>query len=199
MLFRDFYKHLETLEGPFVRFEQLRAIVNGHHPGIGRVDVIYIQHQEPNRQAFYRLAGGERTSPYDEEFTVAEIVCCEELRQHPLERRYACTKELMHVFDTDEQRADSREKFIKLMREIQNKPMIQHESPMFRSELDTRWMAAIALCPQHLREPFVQPYKTKEIADFDIAEIFRIPEWVVPFVMDDYYDIAFHALVENGK
>ena len=195
MLFRDFYHHVAKFDAQFVRFESLRHIVNAFHPGIGRVDVIYIQHQEPNRQAFYRLADNDRSSPHDEEFAVAEIVCCEDLRQHPLERRYACTKELMHVFDSAEQRADSREKFITLMREIQNKPMLRHESPMFRSELDTRWMAAIALCPRHLREPYVEPYKSKNIADFDIAEIFRIPEWVAPFVMDDYYDTAFADLV----
>lgn len=198
MNFREFYKRIEDVDGPFVRFEQLRAIVNAHHRAIGRVDVIFVQHHEPNRQAFYRLADMERSSPHEEEFTVAEIVCCEGLRDHPRERRYACTKELMHVFDTDEQAASSRERFITLMREIQNKPMPQHESPMFRSELDTRWMAAIALCPRHLREPYVGPYKGKELADFDIAEIFRIPEWVVPFIMDDYYDRAFAALVDHS-
>ncbi|WP_125953944.1 hypothetical protein [Novosphingobium sp. MD-1] len=195
MRFRDFYNHVSGLDGPFVRFEDLRRIVNAYHQGIGRVDVIFVQHPEPNRQAFYRLADNERSSPHDEEFSIAEIVCCDGLREHPRERRYACTKELMHVFDTLEQRADSREKFITLMREIQNKPMPQHESPMFRSELDTRWMAAISLCPKHLRDPFVAAYKAKQIADFDIAETFRIPEWVAPFVMDDYYDVAFEALI----
>lgn len=194
MLFRDFYQHLEKIDAPYVRFEALRAIINASHNEIGRVDVIYVQHAEPNRQAFYRLAGSDRSSPYDEEFTVAEIVCCDDLRYHPRERRYACTKELMHVFDTAEQRADSREKFISLMSEIQNRPLPQHESPMFRSELDTRWLAAIALCPRHLRDPYVARYKAKELADFDIAETFRIPEWTVPFVMDDYYEQAFAIL-----
>lgn len=195
MLFSEFYQHVENIEAPYMRFEALRAIINAHHNSIGRVDVIFVQHTEPNRQAFYRLADSDRTSAYEEDFTVAEIICCDGLRDHPRERRYACTKELMHVFDTAEQRADSRDKFISLMREIQNRPMPEHESPMFRSELDTRWMAAIALCPRHLREQYVEPYKAKDIADFDIAEIFRIPEWVSPFVMDDYYNTAFAKLV----
>lgn len=196
MLFREFYNYVKDLKGPYVPFEELRKIVNAHHHGIGRVDVIYVQHPEPNRQAFYRLADNERSSPHEEEFTVAEIVCCDGLKEDLRERRFACTKELMHVFDTGEQRADSREKFITLMREIQNKPMPQHESPMFRSELDTRWMAAIALCPKHLRDLYVDDYKKKNLADFDIAEIFRIPEWVVPFVMDDYYEVAYSSLVD---
>lgn len=195
MQFKDFYQHVANLEAPYVRFEALRDIVNAHHQGVGRVDVIFVQHPEPNGQAFYRLTDSDRTSAYDEDFSVAEIVCCDGLRDHPRERRYACTKELMHVFDSPERSADNREKFIGLMREIQNKPMPQHESQMFRSELDTRWMAAIALCPRHMREPVVVPYKAKDLADFDIAEMFRIPEWVVPFVMDDYYDTAFADLI----
>jgi len=195
MLFRDFYKHIEQIEAPHVRFEALRTIINAHHSEIGRVDVIFVQHGEPNRQAFYRLAGSDRSSPYDDPFNVAEIVCCEGLREHPRERRYACTKELMHVFDTGDQLAGSRDRFIELMREIQNRPMPGDESAMYRSELDTRWMAAIALCPRHLRAEYIEPYQNKALANFDIAETFRIPEWVVPFVMDDYYDAAFTRLV----
>jgi len=195
MNFRDLYKHIEKVEGPYVPFEVLRGVINAHHLGIGKVDVIYIQHTEPNKQAFYRLTDTDRTSAYEEEFTSAEIVCCDELREHPRERRYACTKELMHVFDTTDQRADSREKFITLMREIQNKPMQEDMSPMYKSELDTRWMAAIALCPKHLRDQYVEPYREKALADFNIAEIFRIPEWVAPFVMDEYYETAFNNLL----
>lgn len=195
MNFRDLYKHIEKHEGPFVPFEFMRKVINDHHMGIGRIDVIYVQHTEPNRQAFYRLTDSDRTSAYEDEFTSAEIVCCDELREHPRERRYACTKELMHAFDTGDQRADSREKFIALMREIQNRPMPEDMSAMYKSELDTRWMAAIALCPRHLRDQYVEQYRRKDIADFNIAEIFRIPEWVAPWVMDEYYDRAFANLI----
>lgn len=195
MHFKDLYAHIEKMDGPFIRFEKLREIINAYHHGIGQVDVIYVQHTEPNRQAFYRLTDSDRASSREEEYTNAEIVCCDALQEHPRERRYACTKELMHVFDTDEQRADSREKFIGLMREIQNRPMGDDMSPMYKSELDTRWMAAIALCPRHLRDQHREAYQRKEIENFNIAEIFRIPEWVAPFVMDDYYDTAFDNLM----
>jgi len=195
MLFRDLYNIAEAIERPFVRFEALRAAVNAMHGEIGRVDVIAVHYQEPNHQAFYRLTDNDRSSPYEEEFTVAEIVYCVGLDEHPRERRYALTKELMHVFDTPEQRADTREKFISLMKEIQNRPMPQHESQMFRSELDTRWMAALALCPKKFRDEYLPKFRGQEIASFDIAEIFRIPEWVVPFIMDDYYDVAHETLV----
>lgn len=198
MLFRDLYFIAEASEGSFVPFETLRSAVNDHHAGVGRVEVRLVQFHEPNRQAFYWHADTERTSPYDEEYTVAEIIGCESLKDHPRERRYALTKELMHVFDTTEQVADTREKFIALVTEIQNKPLPQHASQMMQSELDTRWMAALCLCPRNRREEFAAQYPN-DLASFEIAEILRIPEWVVPFIMDEYYDTAFASLVENGK
>lgn len=197
MLFRDLYHIAEAVQKPAIPFETLRAAVNATHADIGRVDVIAVEYPKPNMQAFYRLAGSDRSSPYDEEFTVAEVVYCEELDNHPSERRYALTKELMHVFDKDDQRADSREKFISLMREIQNRPMPQHESAMFKSEIDTRWMAVLVLCPKKFRDQYLEAYKAGKIAAFDIAETFRIPEWVVPFAMDDYYEIAHATLLAN--
>lgn len=198
MLFPDLYHHAEAVEGPFVPFEELRKQVNAHHKMIGRVDVRLVQFDPPNRQAFYWLADNDRDSPYTEEYAVAEIIGCDTLREHPRDRRYALTKELMHVFDTEEQRAGSAERFRALVTEIQNRPLPQHATPMMKSELDTRWMAALCLCPKPRRDAFL-PHYPDALATFEIAEELRIPEWVVPFIMDDYYDTAYTALVENGK
>ena len=198
MLFPELYEIAAEHEGPHVPFELLRQHVNAHHQGVGRVDVRLVQFDRPNRQAFYWLADTERDSPYDDEYTVAEIIGCDTLREHPRERRYALSKELMHVFDTEEQRAGSPEEFRALVTEIQNRPLPQHASPMMKSELDTRWMAALCLCPKHRRDAFLPQYPDK-IASFEIAEELRIPEWVVPFIMDKYYDKAYKALIEDGK
>ncbi|WP_188823935.1 hypothetical protein [Novosphingobium indicum] len=196
MLFRDLYRIAEDSEGPFIRFETLRQAVNAHHTGIGRVDVRLVQFAVPNRQAFYWHADTERTSPYEEEFTVVEIIGCDSLKEHPRERRFALTKELMHVFDTPDQVANTPEKFISLVTEIQNQPLPQHASPMMKSELDTRWMAALCLCPRNRRNAFYDQYPEK-LASFEIAEALRVPEWVVPFIMDGYYDTAYSSLVEG--
>ena len=100
--------------------------------------------------------------------------------------------------DRDKSSLDTREKFVKLLKEIQNKPMPAHASPAFQSEMDTRWMALVMLCPKVLRDRRAASYHKDEIEDFDISEEFRVPEWVVPFVMDDYYDEAFNLLI-NGR
>lgn len=198
MLFPDLYEHAAAYEGPFVPFELLRGKVNAYHKTVGRVDVRLVQFDPPNRQAFYWLADHDRDSAYEEEYSVAEIIGCDTLREHPRDRRYAFTKELMHVFDNEEQRAGTPEEFRELLTEIQNRPLPQHASPMMKSELDTRWMAALCLCPKHRRDALLPRYP-ENLASFEIAEELRIPEWVVPFIMDDYYETAYTSLVENGQ
>ncbi|MDZ4056172.1 MAG: hypothetical protein U1D69_04265 [Polynucleobacter sp.] len=195
MDFREFYEYVNRLEKPPVGFDFLRGLIAAHHREIGRVDLFAVTHPTPTRDAYYRLGDTDRTSPYEEEFAVGEIVYCESLDLDERELRFALTKELMHVFDAVEARTDTREKFEKLLREIQNRPLPADQSLMFKTELDTRWMASIVLCPKRFRDELIDKYRNGEIADFDVAEEFNIPEWVAPFIMDDYYDAAFRSLL----
>lgn len=199
MFFRDLYAAVEKeLDEPPVLFDRLVHLINTRHAGVGEIRVWAVQYPVPIRQAHYRLIGTDRSSAYDEEFELAEIIYCEELDQHPRERRFALTKELMHVFDTADERVDTRDKFIQFVKEVQNQPLASQRSARFNSELDTRWMAAIILCPKHLRDRFLQDYRSQALQPYEIAEAFRVPEWVIPFVMDDYYDQAFELMMAKG-
>lgn len=197
MLFKNLYDFVvDEFRQPPVRFERLRQLINAHHAGVGIIKVHAIKYPEHTHQAHYVMQGYNRTSAYEEEFVEAKICYCEGLDEHPRERRFALTKELMHVFDDEESMTNTREKFIQLMKEIQNKPMPEHRTKTFNTELDSRWMAAIILCPKHLRDQYVDKFRSGDLQPFEIAEMFRIPEWVVPFLMDDYYDTAFDKLVK---
>lgn len=196
MRFRILYEIAEALKGPPIGFDYLRQQIIDHHAEIGRVDVFSVDYPQPNGQAHYRLGETDRTSAYEEEFLVAEIRHCHTLAADQNEYRYSLTKELMHVFDPPNARVDSREKFVQLLRDIQNKPLPEHVSPMFASELDARWMACLVLCPKKFRDVFLADYRAKRIQNVDIAETFLIPEWVVPFIMDDYYETA-HGIFLN--
>lgn len=195
MLFTDLYAFADGHERAFIRFEALRAKVNGEHHGVGRVDVRRVPYSQPTGSAHYILADTDRDSPYEEEYTVAEILYCASLDADETERRYALTKELMHVFDTEEQLANSRERFLQLMRDVQNRPLEKHSSPMYRSEIDTRWMAALVLCPKSLRDPAAASVADGHMVLAEVAEAFRIPEWVAASVIDPYYDTAYQSLV----
>jgi len=197
MRFSDFYQHFSKQERPPVRVQELVDVIKLRHPRVGSVTVFPVDFGKPTGQAHYRMIDMDRTSAYEDEFGDVEISYCVSLDDDPLQRRYALAKELMHVFDSREQLVDSREKFVAFLREIQNKP-ISGPSPAIQSEYDTRWMAVVVLCPKDLRDARLEAYRSGQLEDFDLAEEFRIPEWVVPFVMDDYYEEAF-ALLMNGK
>lgn len=195
MNFTELYRFAEGLDQPPVGFDFLRAKVNAHHKTIGRVDVFAVTFQKPNGQAHFRHAEPDRTSAYEDEFEVAEIRFCEVLQADEVEFRFALTKELMHVFDTPDEVVDTREKFKILIHEIQNSPLPQDASLMYQSDLMTRWMAILVLCPKRFRDMHLDDYRAGRLADFDIAEMFKIPEWTVKWVMDDYYDVVHRRFV----
>jgi hypothetical protein len=198
VLFKDLYRLIEKeVKDPPVRFEQLRSIINHGHSGVGEIKVYAIKYPVPNHQAHYIMTGVDRTSGYDEEFTTAEIRYCEELDKEPKERRFALTKELMHVFDNESEMTNTREKFIRLVSEIQNQPLPEHASSMYNSEIGTKWMALIVLCPKQIRLRYLEDYRQRKIAGFEIAEKLQVPEDVIQYLMDDYYDTVFDTLMKK--
>src|SRR5690606_28370954 len=112
-----------------------------------------------------------------------EIVYCSSLDDDNPERRYALTKELMHAFDSEDEEASDRARFIQLMRDVQNRPLAKHASPMYQSEFDTRWMAALVLCPREARAEFPTGKEATPVVVSEFAARFLIPEWVASFVL----------------
>jgi len=198
MRFRDLYSLVaDSVSKPHVRFGLVRDLVNNHHKGVGEITIRAISYPVPNLQAHYVLLGTDRTSPYGEEFDLAEIRYCDGLDENPHALRFALTKELMHVFDTEEERTSTRQRFIELMREIQNVPLSEHASPRYRSEIATKWMAAIILCPHKIREPILMEYRAGKLSDAEVATLLKVPRSVVPDIMDDYYERAFESLMQK--
>lgn len=195
MNFKNLVDRVNALDSPKVPFKVLRQIINDHHAGIGIVNVRAIEYPTPNMQAFYRLVGEDRTSAYEEPFDEVEICYCSGLDGQPRERRYAWTKELMHVFDADAERVDTKEKFKTLLREIQNRPLPQDASPMYLADMNTRWKAVLVLCPKKFRDDYREKYLAGQMEAYEIAEMFRVPEWIVPFVMDEYYDTVYASFM----
>lgn len=117
---------------------------------------------------------------------------------NPCWQRYVCCKELMHVFDTEAERTDTREKFERLMAELESPPLAKDASEMFLSENRTKWMAVAALCPRPLRDHFIGPYTAGTMSDYEIALALRVPEGCVKTIMSEYYS-NYLAGIENGN
>lgn len=163
--------------------------------GIGwleEVKVYRLSHNPPNRQARYTLFD-DRTSPYDGEYLVADISYCSDLEKQPAELLFALCKELMHVFDDRDTWIDSREKFIKFLKDLQNTPFDAANGAL-NSEHRAKWMALAVLIPKHLRDSVLNEINEGRALRAEVADRLGIPESILENALDDYYDVALTIL-----
>lgn len=117
---------------------------------------------------------------------------------HELNRcwaRYVTCKELMHVFDSPEEVVSGPERFRELMDEVDSPRMGGDISAMYISEFSAMWMALLILCPRGARNEWKARLEAGEVTPYQVALRFRIPEAVVPGLMDDYYERAYQRLI----
>lgn len=165
-------------------------IVTDHHP-IEQVDFWPVD-LDPNISLGHMVLERDRSSAYGEAFTIANIRF--DRRQNRCWSRYICCKELMHVFDDEEERVSTRERFFTLMSQLQAPPRQPDTSPMYASERDAEWMALLVLCPERLRNHWHPRWVAKDVPDYDVALSLRIPEIFIENIMGDYYQVALEAL-----
>lgn len=194
MLFSELYKFANGLTGDFVSVEELKKFIIQKHPEIEKVNFWPVE-LDPNISLGHMIYERERSSPYDAPFKVASIRF--ERKQNRCWARFICCKELMHVFDNAPQSVTSREKFLQLMGELQNRPLEADMSEMFKSELNAEWMALVVLCPERLREALRPRWEKKELVDYDVALQLRIPEIFVRGLMGPSYQLAKNALTKT--
>lgn len=107
--------------------------------------------------------------------------------------RFVCCKEMMHLFDDEAERTDSREKFEKLLREIEASPL--EGSAALESEYKAEWMALLILCPKPERDRYKAMFEENAIGPYDIALHFRIPVRFVGRLLSEFYDNAYDRLI----
>lgn len=198
MLYHELYAKVEALGAAPVLFNFLRDQIEADHGDIQEVKLYPVHYEQPTGEAYYRLED-DRTSGYNDEYLVANIVFCQSLLSEPRQYRFALTKELMHVFDTPEEQVTSREQVIQFFTEIQNKPLWQHATAAYKSEIDTQWKALLMLCPKNVRDQLLVDYRAGEITEADVAQRFEIPEELVMALMDEYYDEVFETLIVGPR
>lgn len=134
-----------------------------------------------------------REERYDDQLRVARI------RFHEVQTncwiRFVICKELMHVFDSEEEAVFDVERFKRLLREIETPPMGGDESPMYTSEHDAEWMALLVLCPKEHRDLWKIKLQDGDVDEMTVAQRFRIPKDTVLALCSDYYDEVYNRLV----
>jgi len=188
MKYSDLYNYANGLETDAISVKDLaRRIASSSGTDIGEVNFWPVE-LDSNISYGHIKYERDRSSAYGEEFRIANIRYDKTLNR--CWTRFVCCKELMHVFDTPEERVDTREKFLKLMKELETLPMKPDISPMLASELNAEWMALIVLCPKKLRDRYKPLMADKTMSELDVALKLKIPEATVRSLMSDYYETA---------
>lgn len=192
MTFSELYAYANTLPGPMVSVRALAAHVAAHHAEVGEVNFWPVE-LDTSISLGHILYEFDRDSAYGDEFKIANIRYDKTLNR--CWRRFVCCKELMHVFDAEEQRANTREKFLGLLNELETTPPPGERTPIYESEFRAQWMALLVLCPETIRAQYKAAWEAKELNDYDVAVALRVPEGAVRNLMGPIYEVSKAVLL----
>jgi hypothetical protein len=113
--------------------------------------------------------------------TLARSMCVGPLGDHW--RRFIYTKELMHVFDNEDEKANSPEKFDIQIEKFSDPAVAM--SPQFRAEQKAFWRALGVLCPVKKRDEFKIALDKKDVSYEVVAACLRIPVGFIRELMRD--------------
>jgi hypothetical protein len=192
MIFIDLYRYAETLEYDYVPFDALSNEVVTKHERVGSLELYPCDLNENFSLGHTILIPGVLSQ--DGQMLAAVQIRYARGMQDYAEKRFVWTKELMHVFDSQEAAVDTPEKLLTLLLELESRPMHVDASAMLVSEDDAEWMAVLVLCPLRLRNRYKRDMDEGRATLAQIAESLQIPEWVARDAMSPYYETAIRRL-----
>jgi len=110
-------------------------------------------------------------------------------------RRLVYTKELMHVFDTEEEKSDTEAKFDLQIQKFAD-PTLEM-TPQFRSEAKAVWRAMMVLCQEERRQEFVAKIASGDITLDYIAAAIHFPLPYIHYLLQENYTEITAHLVEG--
>jgi hypothetical protein len=99
--------------------------------------------------------------------------------------RFVFTKELMHLFDTDEEMTKTPDQFENLLTGLAQ-PTVE-KPPQAVAEAKAFWMALACLCPEKDRVEYKAQIEKGHMDNYAVALQLRIPEqWVTALLHPEY-------------
>lgn len=99
--------------------------------------------------------------------------------------RFITVKEMMHLFDTEEEVCDTGQKFDELISQFTMN--FDGQNVHMTSEIKCFWRALGVLCPNKDRVELKQRFEAGNMMKYDIALQLRIPEQYVGYLLHDNY------------
>lgn len=106
--------------------------------------------------------------------------------------RFVYTKELMHLFDSNDEPTNSGEKLERLLCDLEVPSAELSKQTL--SDIKGFWMALACLCPENNRVEFEKLRAKGHIDDYGVALQLRIPEQYVRSLLSPRYKVIIEAL-----
>jgi hypothetical protein len=181
-----------------VRFPALLKLVHERHTGINEVKLYPVDFGSRRDTAYFVLhdepENDMRESAHEPECFNARIAFCQHLREDPHEFNFVMTKELMHVFDSADERVTSKERFIQLLNDAE-RMSVESATAEWRADIWAYWRALVVLCPKSRRDELKAKLEAQEITEIQVAEEFLIPERMVRSVMGVNFEKSYARLI----
>ena len=121
------------------------------------------------------------------------IVLCRGLPRHW--RRLVYTKELMHVFDKPEEKADNPEKFVAQVERFRDPTSAP--TPQYQAEEKALWRALAVLCQENRRADYERQLAAKEVSIDFIATALQLPAvYTRHLFREDFLAVVEHIKAE---
>lgn len=107
--------------------------------------------------------------------------------------RFVFTKELMHLFDLDDEKTSNSDELETLLSNFEIPDT--NGSKQFKSDIKGLWMALACLCPEAERLKFKDSIEKGHIDYYGVALQIKIPEKYVKYYFMDGYERIIKALL----
>lgn len=195
LLYRDFFNELSArAPAPRVEVDLLADIINARHQGVGTVSFRWSDDFEMAQWGTFIWLEEERTSPHEEPFRDAVVFVNTMFKNDRAMRRIIAAKELMHVFDDEDHRADGADKFRQLLQEVASQTLSEEASAIYLADRRALWKAIIALVPPWIREPYLSDYPNS-VKAAELAARWWLPPNIAEAAMGPGYDLALSQFV----
>lgn len=113
---------------------------------------------------------------------------------NPCWERFVQVKEMMHLFDSEDEKTGSAEVFLSLLTDLEVMLPEQKTSKQKNSEIACMWMALACLCPEVNRQQFVDAFAKNHLDHHGIALQLRIPRQLVPSLLHPNFQEVVNTL-----
>lgn len=194
MAFRELYEAVQKIDGRIsTKFLRALSIEHSEITAIKEqwssvVDMSHIR-------GFYiegPLVNGPVLLNQKESLIVLSRAMCKDKTHGRQWRRFVLTKEIMHVFDTEDEKAQNPDQLdVQIERLSDPSAPI---SPQYIAELKAQWRALAVLCQEEKRQEYKRQLEADEISFEVVAAALQIPSGVVRNMMSEAYDRALKHL-----